>query len=73
MEGYAEAVHIDGSASSLVLDPCVEAFFNPKSVAVIGATEKPGIGRVTIANLKEKVQRFDFLFCFFPIYFIYVF
>ncbi|KAL7717131.1 Acetyl CoA synthetase subunit alpha [Entamoeba marina] len=33
------------------MDDPVRALFSPNSVAIIGATEKPGIGRVTTANI----------------------
>ena len=29
----------------------IQAFFNPKSVAIVGATEKAGIGRVVCTNV----------------------
>lgn len=68
MDGYLTSVSLDnivnevGHSSSIdinvAIDPCVDAFFRPHSVAIVGATERAGIGRVITTNLKESVFRF---------------
>lgn len=70
MDGYLTSVSLDnivnevGHSSSIdinvAIDPCVDAFFRPQSVAIVGATERAGIGRVITTNLKESVFRFTF-------------
>eukprot|EP01107_Rhizomastix_libera_P015911 TRINITY_DN6307_c0_g1_i1.p1 TRINITY_DN6307_c0_g1~~TRINITY_DN6307_c0_g1_i1.p1 ORF type:complete len:898 (+),score=307.96 TRINITY_DN6307_c0_g1_i1:22-2694(+) len=38
---------------------CVSAFFSPKSVAIVGATDKMGIGRNVVANIKAELPLFN--------------
>jgi len=61
MLGYEEACLADNKVAAAFgcggfVDESIDAFFNPKTVAVVGATEKPGIGRVTISNLMSESQ-----------------
>lgn len=32
----------------------MESFFTPKSVAIVGATDKPGIGRIVVSNVLSE-------------------
>ncbi|KAH3744018.1 acetyl-coenzym A synthetase [Pelomyxa schiedti] len=45
-------VSSDGNNREVFFDECISAFFRPTSIAVVGATEKPGVGRVVLANVK---------------------
>lgn len=66
MDSYLASLDVDcivdelGHSSSAenrskAVDPCIGAFFRPQSVAIVGATERAGIGRVMTTNLKEQV------------------
>ncbi|KAH3743622.1 acetyl-coenzym A synthetase [Pelomyxa schiedti] len=42
----------DGNNRPVFYDECIASLFSPKSIAVVGATDRPGIGRITLANIK---------------------
>eukprot|EP00727_Mastigamoeba_balamuthi_P007854 m51a1_g369 putative acetyl synthetase subunit alpha (891) ;mRNA; r:625893-629024 len=53
MEGFQAAEAFVGPVARM--HPSVSAYFRPRSVAVVGATEKPGISRICITNLLNEL------------------